>query len=438
MAIGNTSHKVACELNVCGGCTLQCDDVLFLVENRVVKESANVCERGLQWVQDSLQFEVSCQVDCREANVDVAIEAMAKLLGSAQRPAIAGLNQLGLLDQQLAVRLAKQLRAAIDTGLDSKLSTHLMALQNCGRVTATFGEIRDRSDLILFWFGEPLKTHPRIVERLCRSEAKVVFVGDQKVDCSAIGAAARYVELQTADVARFLATCRLKLSGSNPMDAERQVFSPSSAPEKQASFTQLMQEIIAAEHLSVICDMRSGVQLPGSKQVVADVISLYELIRLKNNTARASLLPLRHDFNGLSAENVLAAESGFATAVDFSTGFARSHWQDYSVETLLSQGEVDVCLWITNEADKLSVWQHAAPQTRWIVWNTGPINSTENVNISISVQALGIDRSGDIARNDDVLLPIDSVVDSNRCSPATLLEQLLARFCPSKREECEL
>ncbi len=67
-----------------------------------------------------------------------------------------------------AVRLADRIGATIDTSLADGNRGSMFALQRVGKVTATLGEISSRSDLVVFWFSDPVSTHPRFLERYAR------------------------------------------------------------------------------------------------------------------------------------------------------------------------------------------------------------------------------------------------------------------------------
>ena len=52
-----------------------------------------------------------------------------------------------------------------------------MAVQSVGESTATLGEIKNRSDLVIYWGSDPLVSHPRHLERLIDAPGMFVPAG---------------------------------------------------------------------------------------------------------------------------------------------------------------------------------------------------------------------------------------------------------------------
>src|SRR6185312_11785133 len=65
-----------------------------------------------------------------------------------------------------AVALADRLGALVRTGAADDPWPGAPAVPLRGASTATLGEIRDRSRLVVIWREDPESTHPRLLERL--------------------------------------------------------------------------------------------------------------------------------------------------------------------------------------------------------------------------------------------------------------------------------
>ena len=52
-----------------------------------------------------------------------------------------------------------------------------MAVQAVGESTATLGEIKNRSDLVVYWGSDPLVSHPRHLERFVDAPGMFVPAG---------------------------------------------------------------------------------------------------------------------------------------------------------------------------------------------------------------------------------------------------------------------
>ena len=121
-------------------------------------------------------------------SLDEAVDAAAAILRRARAPLVYGLGQTSCEAQRRAVALAEAVGAVIDPG-----GAAHSAYQAIGSSTATFGEIRDRAELVVVWRADPAVTHPRLLERLRLDPAAVVVVDAQRT--ATAEAAGAFVEL---------------------------------------------------------------------------------------------------------------------------------------------------------------------------------------------------------------------------------------------------
>ena len=99
------------------------------------------------------------RVDDQEVAFDEAVDAAAAILRQARAPLVYGLERTSCEAQRRAVALAEAFGAVIDSGAAP------FAFQAIGSSTATFGEIRDRAELVVAWRADPVLTHPPLLER---------------------------------------------------------------------------------------------------------------------------------------------------------------------------------------------------------------------------------------------------------------------------------
>jgi len=67
--------------------------------------------------------------------------------------------------QRSAVALADLVGACIDTTASTCHAPSIVALQGVGESTCSLGGIRNRSSIVIYWGSNPLKSHPRHMER---------------------------------------------------------------------------------------------------------------------------------------------------------------------------------------------------------------------------------------------------------------------------------
>ena len=145
----------------CAGCGCVCDDIEATVaDGRLSVE--RTCALGDAWFAERAAGPIA-SIEGRAASVDEAADAASAILGRARAPLVYGLGQTSVEAQRQAVALAEAVGAIVDPGGASGAG---LAYQAIGSSTATFGEIRDRAELVVAWRADPAVTNPRLLGRL--------------------------------------------------------------------------------------------------------------------------------------------------------------------------------------------------------------------------------------------------------------------------------
>lgn len=157
-----TNTASAADRRVCTACSLLCDDVAapaaLLVggcaTGQAAWEAAQAAER-----------EPEARIDGLAATRTAALDVAADRIGAARRVLVTGLGGLPIDAIAAACDLAEAVGAAIDAGDPECSSTAGPTIARVGSITAAWEELRDRADLVVFWFCDPVATHPRFLER---------------------------------------------------------------------------------------------------------------------------------------------------------------------------------------------------------------------------------------------------------------------------------
>lgn len=400
---------------VCCGCNLLCDDVTWIANSEGPEPLSGYCERGAAWFQSLLSSEAVAYVDGRTLTLTSALEETRHRIGQSRHLQIVGLDQLDQRSVRAAAQLAMACRGSIDINFQP-VSSFEFALQKVGRVTATLGEIRQRSDLVVLWFCDPLASHPRLLERINAADKKVIWVSDQSPN-NPMGLDFNGVfEFSRNEADECLEWLRLVVNAK----------SPSEFAEIPTPFAELIDLLVGARYVSLFAD-------PNGSSDPYSAVSLHEAIRCLNDRGRAVLFPLRHDHQGLGAENVLLSVFGLARAINLNTGYPRFHWNEFSAIEQIRRGETDVVLWICDAVTQEQVdWQSRFPNVEWIIWNTNHQTQPPNSGVFIPISILGLSESCDLTRLDDLLLPISCNRKTAAPSPLELLGTLIASSTHSR------
>ena len=381
----------------CAGCGCACDDIEVTAAGPI-----RTCPLGDAWFAARTGDRPPvATVDGGAASLDEAVDAAAAILGQARAPLVYGLSQTSCEAQRRAVALAEAIGAVVDRADGGAAGT---AYQAIGSSTATFGEIRDRADLVLVWRTDPVVTHPRLLERLRLERAtrgsRALVVVDAQRTATAKEADA-FIELTADDDFEALWALRALVTNA-PLDHDR---------AGELPLDDLAARLLGAGHLAVVY---------GGDE--SDALALFALVRDLARDRHAVTLGLRRDGNGRGAEDVLAWQTGFAGPVSFARGHPR---EELGAATLLERGEVDAALVVA--ADPLE----DLPRLRElpvVVVDARATATSEVARVAFATAADGIEVAGTAHRMDGVPVPLRAPLATDRPGIEDVLAAIVERL----------
>jgi len=342
-------------------------------------------------------------VDGRTVSLDEAVDAAAAILRQARAPLVYGLGQTSCEAQRRAVALAEAVGGTVAPSGGGPAGP---AYQAIGSSTATFGEIRDRAELVVIWRADPVVTNPRLLERLrleraTRGSRELVVVDARRT--ATAEEADVFIELDAAGDFEALWTLRALVT-SAPLADER-----ASAPP----LDDLSRRLLGARHVAL---------LYGDD---VEALALFALVRDLARDRHAVTLGLRRDANGRGAEDVLAWQTGFPAAVSFARGHPRE--QPCAAE-LLERGEVDAALVVA--CDPLEQLPPAAAdglrELPTAVVDARATATSEAARVAFATAADGIEVPGTVHRMDGVPVPLRAPLAGELGRPGVSTEEVLA------------
>jgi formylmethanofuran dehydrogenase subunit B len=361
------------------GCGCVCDDIEVTADGLV-----RTCPLGDRWFAErSGDRPPFARVAGREVSLDEAAEAAAAILRAARAPLVYGLGQTSCEAQRRAVALAEAIGGVIDVGAATE------AYAAIGSSTATFGEIRDRAELVVVWRADPVRTHPRLLERLRLDPARLVVADAQRT--ATAEEAGGFVAVDDGFAALWALRARVGGAATGP-------------------FEELAERLLAARHLAII---------HGALDELAG-IALLSLVRDLARDRHAVLLGLRGDGNARGAEDVLAWQTGFAAPVDFARGVPR---EGPRAAELLAGGEVDAALVVGADAP-----EGLARDLPTVVVDPRATATAEAAQVAFSPAADGVAVPGTVHRMDGVPLPLRAPLAAERPSVEDVLAAIADRL----------
>jgi formylmethanofuran dehydrogenase subunit B len=371
----------------CAGCGCACDDIEVTVAEGRLAGLARTCALGDAWFAErGADRPPVALVEGRAVSVDDAAGAAAAVLKQARAPLVYGLGETSCEAQRRAVALADAIGAVVDpAGAGAAQS----AYQAIGSSTATFGEIRDRAELVVVWRADPVVTHPRLLERLRLDRAALVVVDAQHT--ATAEAAGEFVELEAARDFEALWALRALACGA-PLDR-------SGTPP----LDRLAERVRGARHLAFI---------HGALDELA-ALALLSLVRDLSRDRHAVTLGLRDSGNARGAEDVLAWQTGFPAAVSFARGHPR---EGAGAVALLERGEVDAALVVASDP-LVQLPAPAADRLRGlplVVVDARGTATSRAARIAFAAAADGIEVPGTLHRMDGVPVPLRAPLAAER------------------------
>jgi formylmethanofuran dehydrogenase subunit B len=313
---------------------------------------AGACDKARSWfVGERPSGPPECRIDGRPAEVSKAIERAAELLSAASYPLIYGLSRATCEAQRFAVEVAELLEGVLDVPIDRG---PVEALQSVGEASCTFGEIRNRADLIVVWNADLAATHPRFIERFVRGDPwaptsrghkppdpppRVITIRTDKGLASSDSSANERIIVHSGCEFDVATTLRAIVKGL-PLDASIVEERTGVALEKWLRIGDQLKQV------------RYGVLLTaasGDSAAVQSREALAALVRELNEYTRFAIVDLPAAPNIVGAANVAAWRTGFPPSIDFWRSHPRSNCAEFSAKWLLKSREVDAALVICDD-----------------------------------------------------------------------------------------
>jgi formylmethanofuran dehydrogenase subunit B len=386
-------------LVTCAGCGLLCDDVTVERSNATVRLQPP-CHLGARWFSERMRPASQtprATIGGEPAEIEAALARAAELLRHARRPLVYGFDGATVEDARVAVALADRLGALVMTDDVSGPWPGAPARPLRGATTATLGEIRDRSGVVIIWREDPETTHPRLLERLgfARAAPRTLVVVDDR---------------DTPTSAR--ATLRLRWERERDLDAlvslhalqRDRVPAPS---DLDAQLGTLMEHVSDAPHVAFLY----GPGLTGGEGGQRRALALQELSRALSHERHVVTLALPRAAGTIGAQDVLAWQTGYAGNVDLASGHP-----ELLVATHPTDG-VDVALRIEGAAAAL------ADRVGEIALCDRP---DVDAQVWVRTAAAGVEATGTAHRLDGVPLGLQAPLAGDAPTAAALLTRLLS------------
>jgi formylmethanofuran dehydrogenase subunit B len=414
-----TIRNVAC--TVCG-CV--CDDLAVTVDAGRVVRAEGACHLAEPWfLAQNTSHPPAAEIDGRPADPEAAFARAAELLRGAKYPLIYGLSRSTTEGQRAATALADRLGAIIDTTASTGHAPSLVALQQVGESTCTLGEVRNRADLVIFWGSDPVRTHPRHLERYAadpvgrfipggRKDRFVVVVDEQETESAKV--ADLFIPVSAARNWEALWTLRLLVKALE------------SPPTAVGGLSPDLVQRMKTCRCGIIF---FGAGLTRGRMAHRTVEALLQLVTDLNEHTRFYARRMRRFGDVAGADSVLAWQTGYPFGVNLSRGYPRYNPGEFTGPDVLARGEADVCLIVGGEtaADFPEAALERLRQIPVILLDAPGVGPVVPAAVKFTTAVYGVHRPGTAYRMDEVPIPLRVLLPTDYPSDGEVLGELLKR-----------
>jgi formylmethanofuran dehydrogenase subunit B len=402
---------------VCPFCGTLCDDVEVIVNQDKIEKVRHACRIGTAkflsinkthritrpLIRENGKFE--------EISMEEAVEATASILLESKRPLLYGWSSTSCEAHSVGIALAEEIGAVIDNTASVCHGPSILAIQDVGYPSCTLGEVKNRTDLIIYWGANPMHAHPRHLSRYSvfprgffrergHNDRELIVIDARKTDTAKI--ADNFIQVRAGQDYELLNAMRAVVNGGD-------IASEEVAGVPRGDIHALVKKMKNCR-FGVIFFGMGLTQSSGKHRNIDNAISLTKDL---NRYTKFSILAMRGHYNVTGFNEVLAWQTGYPYAVDFSRGYPRYNPGETAANDVLQRKEVDSALIVASDPvahfPRRSV-EHLANVPLIAV---GPhwTPTTELADIVIPSAIAGIETEGIAYRMDTVPLTLRKVLE---------------------------
>jgi formylmethanofuran dehydrogenase subunit B len=409
----------------CTMCGCVCDDLKLNIAHGHVVGVSPGCALAEPWLLgQSSSDRPSCSVGGQPVLLDEAVQHAAGILAKSDSPLIYGLSGSSTPGQRSAIHLADRIGACIDTTASTCHAPSIVALQGVGESTCSLGEIRNRSDLVIYWGSNPSKSHPRHMERFVDAPgqfvaggrlARHVVVVDVKPSESS-QRADTFIQVEPGTDFEVLWALRGLVRGF-PLDASVVGGVP------RETLVGLANRMKQCRYGAAFFGL--GLTRHGISHVNVD--ALLRLVTDLNRHTRFVVRRMRIPGDVAGADSVLCWQTGYPFSVSLNRTYPRYNPGEFTANDMLERHEVDAVVLVGTEGiEKLSdaarAWLCEIPS---VILGHAGVGSLVSGTVNFTTAVYGIHRPGTAYRMDETPIPLRKVLDSDLPADHEVLDAII-------------
>jgi len=422
---------------VCPFCGTLCDDIICKVEDGEIVGTINACRIGhskFVHAEGAMRYKtpmIRKDGELVETTYEDAIEKAAKILAESKRPLMYGWSCTDCDAQAVGMELAEDTGAIIDNTASVCHGPSVLALQDVGYPICTFGEVKNRADVVVYWGCNPFHAHPRHMSRNLyargffrergRSDRTIIVVDPRESDTSKI--ADIHLQLDWDRDYELLDAMRAALFGKEILYDE-----VAGIPKEE-----IMEavEVLKNAQFGILF---FGMGITHSRGKHRNIDTAIMMVQDLNDYGKFTLIPMRGHYNVTGFNQVATWESGYPYCIDFSAEYPRYNPGETGANDQLQNKEADAMMVIASDPGAHFPQKALETMAEIPVIAIEPHRTptTELADIIIPPAIVGMEAEGTAYRMEGVPIRMRKVVDSDLLSDREILEKLMAKVSEIK------
>lgn len=341
---------------ICPACGVCCDDIqVDFTENGLIVK--NACKLGHAKFQ-----EIVCDHRIRESLIrdggafrtalwKEAIGKAGRILADAKRPLIFLGSDITCEAMDVGLQLGEFLGGVVDSNISVSDGPIAMSVQEAGRVGATAGQNKIRSDLAIYWGTNPLESLPRQMSlyaiyprgywtRRGWLDRTIITVDSRRSITSDISDL--HIQPKEGTDYELLSALLTLLHGMTPHKSVETITGISISQMKE------MLDIVLGCNYGVLY---LGLETVASSGKHRNAELALHLVKELNGFTKFAIGPLRSYGNTSGFNQIASALYGYPFGLDFARGFPRYNPGEFTTVDLLRDREVDAALLVSSNLD---------------------------------------------------------------------------------------
>ncbi|TET08141.1 MAG: formylmethanofuran dehydrogenase subunit B [Candidatus Thorarchaeota archaeon] len=400
---------------VCVFCGCLCDDLQLEVQNNIITTNENGCAiskaKFLNHADDRLEGPAIRENGAsKPVTLKEAIAKAVDIIANSKRLLVYGLSSTENDAHREAYKIAEEAGGVVDNTSSVCHGPTILGTQESGETVAALGEVRHRSDLVIYWGSNPQFAHPRHMTLHTRAAGE--FIKDPKTERKiwvvdirktiSAGVADRYIRIEPGTDLEVISALRALVRGKE-LDVDK-------VGGLSVSDLKEIAEVMKGAKYGVLF---FGLGLTQSKGRHRNIDAAIRLIQDLNSYTKWSMMPMRGHYNVAGANKTSTWQTGYPYAVDYARGYPRYQPGEFTAVDMLVRGEADVLLNIA--ADPAAHFPRKALKH---MGNISIINLDPKQNmtsliaeVNVPTAIAGIECDGAAVRMDGLPLYLKKVVD---------------------------